>query len=230
MEPSQRYTEVTNALGALTRYFGDDLGRAVKIVDAAGGVTERAFDPATGGLVGEAGPDGAGPRVERDADGAITMIRPKAADRVRGRFVDELGDEVAFDELRGGIECSRHDARGNLLFAHHADGTREEFTYDERGLLREYVNRQGAVSRIWHDPMGNSTASTTAGRFEFSKYDYLGRRLDHIDPEPARHRVGVRPPERGGLEEAPRRGRGAGSVRRQPQDCDARRGRARDSV
>jgi len=183
-QKSTRYTEVENALGGFTRYFGDELGRAVKIVDAAGGVTERAFDPNTGGLLGEAGPAGAGPRVERDASGAATFIRPRAGkDLGLGRFVDQNGDEIEFNEFRRSVKRSRYDTRGNLLFVDHADGTREQFAYDVRGLLREYVNRQGAVSRMWHDQMGNCVAVDHGGqRFEFSRYDYLGRRVQHVDP------------------------------------------------
>ena len=183
-DKSQRYTEVQNALGGITHYFGDDLGRAVKIVDPAGGVTERAFDPETGGVLQEAGASGSGPRVERDSSGAVVFIQPRQGDDAGlGRILDENGEEVSFNEFKGSVKRSRHDARGNLVFVEHPDGTHEEFTHDDRGLLRQYINRKGAVSRTWHDDMGNCIAiDHGGGRFEFSKYDYLGRRVHHTDP------------------------------------------------
>lgn len=99
-------------------------------------MTERVFDPETGGLAHAVGPNNVLTHVERDADGAVTFIDPSGEDRGFGRFLDENGDEVTFDELRRGMGRSRYDARGNLLFVQHADGTCEEYDYDDRGLVR----------------------------------------------------------------------------------------------
>ena len=45
------YCESQTGLGGVTRYFGDENGRAVKIVNLAGAVETRHYDPVTGGLL-----------------------------------------------------------------------------------------------------------------------------------------------------------------------------------
>src|SRR5262249_39828910 len=53
-----RYTEVENGLGGLRRYFGDEAGRVVKEVNAAGGVKESHFDPEHGTIVAQSQTEG----------------------------------------------------------------------------------------------------------------------------------------------------------------------------
>ncbi|HTJ81125.1 MAG TPA: DUF6531 domain-containing protein, partial [Polyangiaceae bacterium] len=69
-DPATRYTEVENALGGLTRYFGDEVGRAVKIVFPDGSVENRKFDPVTGGLVGVIERGGNERKIAADASGS----------------------------------------------------------------------------------------------------------------------------------------------------------------
>lgn len=183
-DPSSRYTEVETSLGGLVRYEGDERGRAVKIVDAAGGVTTRSFDPETGALSSESRPGGDSVRAVGGAvDAAAEVIQPNVADpRLRGRVREGLG-EVLFDQYTGAIAHSAYDARGNLLEHRYPDGTRELWEYDERGLVRRHVARNGATMRTWHDPMGNLVRTDYGeGQTSFAEYDYLGRRVAYVDP------------------------------------------------
>jgi len=179
---SQRYTEVQNGLGGLTRYFGDELGRAVKIVDAAGGVTERIFDPATGALVAEQDQGGAARKIESDVGGApVGHLGPDGKGFITR--IEDDGTEVTVDSHHGAVIRRVRDARGNLVFAAYPDGTSEEWRVDERGIITQEINRQGAVTVLEHDTMGNCVAvHNPDGGVDRLEYDYLGRRTAHVTP------------------------------------------------
>jgi RHS repeat-associated protein len=178
---SQRYTEVENGLGGVTRYFGDELGRAVKIVDPSGGVTERVFDPETGGLVAEQGQTDPARRVECDEGGAASGYVDAQGKGFVTR-VDDEGTEVTFDHHHGAQIRRRRDARGNLTFIAYPDGTFEEWELDARGIHTRFIARNGGVIRYEHDGMGNCVAlHLPGGRVERMEYDYLGRRVAHVD-------------------------------------------------
>jgi RHS repeat-associated protein len=173
----QRYTEVQDPLGGVTRYFGDELGRAVKIVDPAGGVTERIFDPKTGGLVSESDTTAEPRRIAADASGDAGGYLGGDGDGVT-TFHDDDGTEVTYYDDNDAIVRRRYDSRGNLEFLAHPDGTSEEWVYDERGLLVRWINRQGGVTTYVHDAMGCCTqVRYPDGAVEDQEYDYLGRRV-----------------------------------------------------
>ena len=179
---SQRYTEVENGLGGVTRYFGDELGRAVKIVDAAGGVTEKVFDPATGGLVAEQDQACQTRHIACDEGGAPAGYIGPDGKGFTPR-ADANGDEVTFDSHHGVVIRRRRDARGNLVFIAYPDGTSEEWEVDSRGIHTRFINRLGTVTTFEHDAMGNCVVVHSPGeRVERMEYDYLGRRTAHLDP------------------------------------------------
>jgi RHS repeat-associated protein len=183
---SQRYTEVQNGLGGLTRYFGDELGRAVKIVDAAGGVKERVFDPETGAMLAEQDRAGGTRKVENDPRGVpIGHVGPDGKGFLSR--LDDDGTEITVDTHHGAVIRRVRDARGNLVFAAYPDGTSEEWQIDDRGLTTREINRQGAVTKYDHDAMGNLVAvHHPDGGVERMEYDYLGRRTALVQPSGAR--------------------------------------------
>jgi RHS repeat-associated protein len=176
-----RYSEAENGLGGFTRYFGDALGRAVKIVDANGGVTERSFDPERGSVVAESVPGGHGRSVRYDGAGAaLGPVDAQGRGRTRHREPD--GTLVDRDDWTGAETARRLDERGNLRFIRHADGTVEEWEVDERGLWTRHIARDGSVTSYEHDAMGNAVRVVNpGGRVEASTFDYRGRRIAHVD-------------------------------------------------
>lgn len=175
---AQRYSEVTDALGGVTRYFGDEAGRVVKTVDAAGGITTRAFDPVSGALVQETLPDGTQRRIEREGRDA----RGYADDRGSSPRVSFDGEwEVINEAMTGQTTRRRFDRRGSLLEVRHDDGTHEVFEPDERGLMKRETNRLGVVTRYVHDTQGNLVEAQFPAGVERFEYDYWGRKTAHVD-------------------------------------------------
>jgi YD repeat-containing protein len=176
----QRFSEVETSIGGVERYFGDEAGRVIKSIDAAGGVNERTFDPEDGGL-----------RAHSDERGAVFRVTPNADGRPDGHVGpdgkgtrslpgDEPRSRLVVDEHDGSVVKRVEDERGNEIFVGYPDGTSEEFVYDERGLFRRMHDRRGAVTTFHHDGMGNCVAiELPGGGVEVSQYDYLGRRTRH---------------------------------------------------
>ncbi len=168
-----RVTEVHDGCG-LQRFFSDDEGRVIKQVDAASGVTTRTFDPDTSQLTSEVDALGKCRTVDRQ-DGVSTGVR----------YADGLGrhrvwlsalEEVETDDATGGVVQRSYDPHGNLKVIHHADGSTEASTWDDRGLLRTHADRQGRVTTYTHDAQGNNISTVLPdGSVEERAYDYLGR-------------------------------------------------------
>ncbi len=175
---ADRYSEVDNGLG-ITRYFGDAQGRAVRIIDANGGVTDRSFDPAHGGMTVEVDPEQRARVIDYDAAGDPAGNR-QSGGAGNTSFITDEGLHVEHTET--GITERRFDERGNLVFVRHADDTVQESAYDERGLLRFHVDPLGVRRTYHHDVMGNCVrVDFSDGPSEHDEYDYLGRRVAHVD-------------------------------------------------
>ncbi|MBL9020549.1 MAG: RHS repeat-associated core domain-containing protein [Myxococcales bacterium] len=180
------YCEAENALGGVTRYFGDDKGRGVKIVSADGTVISRAFDPLTGGLAEQTNRGGRNRRVELDATGKPAGFSDDSGAQVRRRR-HQNGMEQEANSATGAMIERQYDAQGSLLFARHPDDTTDGYRYDTRGLITEHINRAGVTKRYTHDGMGNCVRIDSTGSLaEVMEYDYLGRRIAHVAPSGAR--------------------------------------------
>jgi RHS repeat-associated protein len=175
-----RYTEVTSGLGGVLRYFGDENGRVIKRVDAAGGISEYLYDPETGALVGETQPDGSSRVPSTSSPPGEGFVSSSGA--TVASFLDERGLEVTFQEDFQSVVRRAFDPRGNLTLVLHADGTTEEYSSDDRGLLLQSIDRLGVVTRYVHDAMGNLIERERSGAgAETMAYDYLGRKIAHAD-------------------------------------------------
>jgi len=185
-DPATRYCEAENALGGVTRYFGDDKGRGAKIVSPDGTVISRAFDPLTGGMAEQTNRGGRSRRIEVDGTG-----KPRGFSDDAGRNVQRRrgpgGVEHEVNSQTGAVIERHYDAQGSLVFVRHPDDTTESFKYDARGLIAERVDRAGVTKRYTHDAMGNCVrVDKTGNTFETSEFDYLGRRTAHVAPTGAR--------------------------------------------
>lgn len=177
-----RFSEVENGIGGVRRFFGDELGRVIKQVDASGAVKETQFDPQHGTVVAQSEKEGGTTWIATHPSGRPMGHMDQKGDTVTSGF-DENGDEVTYYSKTKAVVRRRHDARGNLTLLGHADGTTEEWDYDERGAVRRWINRLGGVTNLFHDEMGNCIAvQHPSGAVERSEYDYLGRRTGHVDP------------------------------------------------
>lgn len=180
-EPRTRYSEVENGLGGVERFFGDEQGRVVKHVDAAGAVIEKMYDADHGGLVAESMPNGALRTGRFDGDGMPLGFVGPDGEGVRA-LADPDGTIFDVDERNGRISARRYDLRGNLVYREHADDTREVYEHDERGLLVIEVDRRGATTRYAYDAMGNMVRCEPHGGGEvLCEFDYLGRRTSYTD-------------------------------------------------
>ncbi len=177
------YTEVSDGLGGVTRFFGDPAGRVVKEVSPSGGVMERSFDPELGLVAAESREDGS----ERRAlfNGARPAGYTTQDGRGIGASVDEEGYQVQFYTMKDGppaVVRRKFDERGNLREVIHHDGSRESYRVCERGLVRDFFNRMGAVTQYLHDDQGNCVAVIRPGGLtERMEYDYLGRLRSFVD-------------------------------------------------
>jgi RHS repeat-associated protein len=180
-DDANRYTEAENGLGGVERFFGDETGRVVKHIDAAGGVTEKQYDPAHGSLIAESDESGVVRQARFDAEGKPAGFVGPNGEGTRV-IADKDGTLIDSDERNGRVSLRRHDEHGRLIFFEHGDGTREEYEYDSRGLMTLLIDRSGAATRFSYDAMGN-LVSTDYGRggSSVSEYDYLGRRTRHTD-------------------------------------------------
>lgn len=169
------YTEVENSLGGFTRYFGDDEGRAIKIVNPLGGVTTRRFNEDNGAIEVETDEEQRPLQIDLDERG-----EPAGHENVRiATGID--GTEEHYDVRTGAVTREIYDGRRNLAYTQYPDGTSEEWRYDDRGQLSRHVDRNGSTWEYVHDAAGNliETRYPTGG-VERSEYDWLGRRIRHV--------------------------------------------------
>ncbi len=179
-DSATRYAEVENALGGVTRYFGDAVGRATKIVYPDGSAEERHFDPVTGGLVGVSERGGVERTIVTDGTGSAIGFDESLGEGTERRY---LPNRTTHDRHKktGAIVERQYDERGLLVFEKHPDGTTDEYAYDDRGALERHVDRMGVVTRTTHDAAGNCTRIDRPGVVLTNEYDYLGRRTAHVD-------------------------------------------------
>lgn len=176
----EHYSEVENGLGGIARYFGDASGRVVKKVDAAGGVTESFFDAVSGATSQESQPNENVRRIARSEQRDVLGFEDSSGQKV-DVYVDADGVEVRVDRDNNSIIRRTFDPYGSPTFIEHADGSKEQFDYDPRGLMLLQVDRLGAARHFHHDAMGNCVAIDTPLGRQTSEYDYLGRRTAHVD-------------------------------------------------
>lgn len=175
-----RYAEVENGLGGFDRYYGDAVGRVVKQVTAAGGVIDRAFDSVDGAMKSYTDVRRASVMVQDGGRRAVGFS--DSTGRGVRRSIEPDGTETTVELASGATVQRRFDARGDLVFIRHADGTVEEFGSDERGLQTFQTDRLGGRRTFTYDAHGNlSRIDHPGGTVELSEYDYLGRRIRHID-------------------------------------------------
>lgn len=176
----ERYSEVENSLGGLTRYFGDAAGRVIRIVSPSGAVEDREFHPETGEMIRHSDPSGLVRTAEVDGTRKPTYQQVEGVPGV-ARFYEPDGTEVTYNELSQQVVRRRYDSRGNLTFVKNPDGTWEEWGYDQRGLPSYQVKPNGARTSFEHDAMGRLVLTTHPnGDTERREYDYLSRPTAHV--------------------------------------------------
>ncbi|MBB5112143.1 RHS repeat-associated protein [Micromonospora echinospora] len=149
----------TSAAGSVQRTDYNAAGDVVKITDAAGLVTEFAYDglgrAISRKVISDAYPAGLVTTFRYDADGQVTeSTEPAVTNRVTG----------AVHTLR---TVDTFDADGNVLTRTQQDLTGGDASrtvtnsYDERGRLVKVVDPVGVVTLQEYDAYGNQTTETT---------------------------------------------------------------------
>ncbi|MGE3669492.1 MAG: RHS repeat-associated core domain-containing protein, partial [Polyangiaceae bacterium] len=180
--PEDRYCEAENGRGALTRYFGDALGRVLRKILPNGGVYEYYYGD-DGTLTAVSDPSGITTNVARDAEHNPLGFTDANGEGLR-IHTEPDGTVVEIDWRNGRVTRRRYDNRENPTFVGHADGTWEEYEYNSQGLLRSSVDRAGNRTLFEYDQMANLLRKTYQdGATETAEFDYLGRRLVHVSAE-----------------------------------------------
>ncbi|MCA9630538.1 MAG: RHS repeat protein, partial [Myxococcales bacterium] len=174
--PEQNYSEVENGLGGIERYFGDELGRVVRHVTWTGGVREYWHDPDTGSTVRVSDELGDVTEIRENSESVPMGFSSSNGQQMRRTFEPD-GSVLDWDGVRGSFVRRLFDDAGNLIYAKYADDTIEEWEYDDRGLMRMYRARSGAVFLYEYDAQGNCVRVLHGEHvLEESEYDYFGRR------------------------------------------------------
>jgi len=176
--PDEHYSEVDDARGGLTRYFGNEKGQVWKRVDPLGGVTTREFDP-TGRLAAETNANGA--TIRWDYDGEISRVHDPMGNVVELKR-DDFGRIVTRIEPNGAEYHYEYDRAGNVVCATHPDGAADTFVYDSRGQLVSHTDRAGGTWKYHYDAHGNVLrADTPEGHCTVVEYDAFGNKLSYCN-------------------------------------------------
>ncbi len=177
--PGRRDSTVTDALGNVRRYGGNDLGlveryidprghatifrydtlgRVISVTDGSLGVTRRQYD-AAGRIAALTMPDGATLRFQyEEQTGTRTMVLPggaRARVKMRNGKVTERIDES------GGKVVAKYDTRGKNTSIVWADGSQDELEYDAHGNLLRYKQASGAEYQYAFDLLGQPVSMRT---------------------------------------------------------------------
>jgi RHS repeat-associated protein len=177
-----RYSEVENGIGGVERYFGDAFGRVIKHVSAAGAVTERSFDAASGQVAERTDSNNHRHTILKDELGAPMGFERPDGSGTKVRVKEPYTVERVTTHTGAVVEI-RYNEYGEIVHYRHPDGTFEAMEYDARGLLALSVDRAGGTTRYVRDAMGNPIeVQHPHGGSEHIRYDYLGRPIEYRSP------------------------------------------------
>ena len=178
-DPTLRGTEVTDSLGAVTRYTSNELGLVTQVIDARGHATAFAYDE-RGNLLSELNASGLTRSVEYDSRGRRTRVT--AFDGHAATIAwSEDGREQRVTDRGGAVWTANYDELGRLVRRVEPTGIVEERIYDA-ALVTLISDSAGRRTRLTYDAQHNVVVSEEAdgSRVEW-KYDRLGRRIEAKD-------------------------------------------------
>ncbi|MBU0553267.1 hypothetical protein KJ940_17485 [Myxococcota bacterium] len=170
--PAAKSTRVKLWDGQSRVYVHDKAGRRVQLIDANGGVSERAYDD-HGWLVKETDGEGNAITYERDEAGRlIKEQRPGGAVYTWRR--DHRGDIIEAVDPCGATTRYTRDGRGNAIRVKHPDGRETRQRFNAQGQLIARLDPDGAEHRYRYEG-GLLVEEIHDERREILRYDALKR-------------------------------------------------------
>jgi RHS repeat-associated protein len=173
--------QVTDSMNHANRYYFDNWGRLIRTENPLGEVRRMIFDD-IGNLVEKIDPDGVSRKFSYDRNGnLIESVRAS-------RYVTRMTYTRAFNRLASVRDPGdrhvdyTHDSDGNLVVVSYEDGSRETWTYDERGNPIQGTNQRGGLIKYAYDGQGRLTGKTYPDDTQTScSYDSHGNLLSATD-------------------------------------------------
>jgi len=192
-DPSGLITKRTDANGKETLYQYDALGRVLNQLDAAGGLTEFAYDK-HGNLTTLTDPEGNKTTFEYDLAGRkIKETRPMGQILRYSYYPNGLLKTLT--DAKGQVTTYSYDGGGRLVSVTYHDGLEDHFGYDAVANLTSWSN-ESASGTFDYDELGRKQQETI-NYGSFSKgysysYDFRGNKASYTDPEGITHRYQYR--------------------------------------
>ena len=156
-----RRTSVTNAAGATTSVFYNELGKAERICYPNGSSTVYEYEKG-GRLKSVRYPDGAGEDYGYDAKGNLTERTTTAGESYRYNY-DSLDRMISVQNPAGGISYFTYDALGRVIKAENENGNQTCYEYTPNGNLAKVTDAMGNETFYQYDAMGHLTQSSCTG-------------------------------------------------------------------
>jgi len=172
----------TDAKGASTRFYFDQLGRLARTEDPLGRLVDFEFD-INHNLTALIDPDGYTYDYGYDGKGNLTTMTDPQRAATKFTYTSPYSRLNLLTDANGHATRHESDAAGNLAGIVAADGSYEKWSYNAQGLPTVWRNRRGQqVSLAW-DANGRLILKTFADgtKSEYS-YDARGNLLSAANP------------------------------------------------
>ena len=155
---------ITDALGYVTEYIYDALGRTKTVINAKGNIAEAVT------------------KYEYDENGNLK----KSTDALGGMTVyayDELNRVKSITDPRGGVTLTEYDNNGNVKKAKNPDNGEIFYEYDLLDRLEKVTGPENNTTEFEYDANGNQRFVTDGRGYTWeTQYDALNRAVKQFDP------------------------------------------------
>ncbi|HBI43672.1 MAG TPA: hypothetical protein DDY78_12605 [Planctomycetales bacterium] len=174
--PGEAEVTATDAAGDMTTVWYNDLGRASRVTDPRGGVTNDLYD-ANGNLVGATDAAGDTYQYSYNGNGNLTQIVNPLGQTVSLTY-GSLSRLTSITDGAGNKTQYSYNSAGNLLSIAYPGGSQQSFSYDPLGNLSETVEQNGHPVGYEYNAQGLVTQESFAdGSSETFAYDAHGNLL-----------------------------------------------------
>ena len=173
----------TDPMNNTTQFEWDNCGRCVKVTAPDGTITEYGYDPEDHLIYKK---DAEGIELFREFDAAEHLIREyDSLGHQRSYSYDKLGRLIVFEDEKG-QKTHFHYMKGSdrITTVVYADGTKEKYSYDNRGNISTFTNALGKTLNYEFDQLDRLTRilDDQGSLLEYT-YDPMGRLLTETNTE-----------------------------------------------
>lgn len=145
----RRITRTENSLGDTDSYLFEGIGRLTEVTD----------------------PAGLSQRYVYDNDGDLIEMTDQMGHTTRSTYSGDLHRLSRIVDAKGNGNGYGYDERGNPIDIFHPDGTKDLWTYDQKGNILTWTNRRGNTTSYSYDEAGRLTRKVHEDGVEV-KYGY----------------------------------------------------------